>query len=91
MTDSNEYYIIITGSIEPVKRILKEGEKLKISKRELEIAMARAELNRNTLAKKADIPIPTICNVLTRGTCKPATAGRIAKALECDVTEILVD
>lgn len=62
---------------------------MKISKRKLEIAMARAELNRDTLAKKADMPIPTVCNVYTRGTCKPATAGRIAKALEVDVTEIM--
>lgn len=68
---------------------LKEGEKLRINKRKLEIAMARAELNRNTLAEKAGLPIPTICNVYTRGTCKPATAGRIAKALNVDVTKIL--
>ena len=64
---------------------------LKINKAKLEIAMARAELNRNTLAEKAGMPIPTICNVYSRGTCKPATAGRIAKALGCDITEILED
>lgn len=62
---------------------------MKIDKKKLEIAMARAELNRNTLSEKADISIPTICNVYTRGTCKPATAGRIAKALGVDVTEII--
>lgn len=64
---------------------------MKINKEKLEIAMARAELNRNTLAEKAGMPIPTICNVYSRGTCKPATAGRIAKALEVDVTEIIED
>lgn len=53
--------------------------------------MARAELNRNTLAEKAGMPIPTICNVLMRGTCKPATAGRIVKALGIDVTKIIED
>ena len=62
---------------------------MKINKAKLEIAMARAELNRNTLAEKAGMPIPTICNVYSRGTCKPATAGRIAKALGCDITEII--
>ena len=62
---------------------------MKINKAKLEIAMARAELNRNTLAEKAGMPVPTICNVYLRGTCKPATAGRIAKALGCDVTEII--
>lgn len=64
---------------------------MKIDKRKLEIAMARAKLNRDTLAAKANMPIPTVCNVYTRGTCKPATAGRIAEALEVDVTEILSD
>lgn len=64
---------------------------MKVSKKKLEIAMARAELNRNTLAEKANMPIPTICNVYTRGTCKPATVGKIAKALGVDVTEILAD
>lgn len=62
---------------------------MKIDKSKLEIAMARAELNRNTLAEKAEMPIPTVCNVYTRGTCKPATAGRIAKALGVDVIDIL--
>jgi hypothetical protein len=62
---------------------------LRIDKNKLEIAMARAELNRKNLAEKAEMPIPTICNVYTRGTCKPATAGRIAKALGIDVTEII--
>ena len=69
----------------------REVNNLKINKAKLEIAMARAELNRNTLAEKAGMPIPTICNVYSRGTCKPATAGRIAKALGCDITEILED
>lgn len=64
---------------------------MKVDRVKLEIAMARAELNRNTLAERAEMPIPTICNVYARGTCKPATAGRIAKALGVDVTEILED
>lgn len=52
LTGSNEYDNMITGSNEPVKDILKEVGKLKIDKRKFEIAMARAELNRNTLAEK---------------------------------------
>lgn len=64
---------------------------MRINKSKLEIAMVRSELNRNTLAEKADMPVPTVCNVLTRGTCKPATVGRIAKAFGCDVTEIIED
>lgn len=64
---------------------------MKVDKRKLEISMARAQLNRDTLAKKADMPIPTVCNVYKRGSCKPATVGRIASALGVDVTEILAD
>ena len=65
---------------------------MRVEKKKLEIAMARAKLNRNTLAEKAGMPIPTLCNVYnTRGTCKPATAGRIAEALGIDVIDILAD
>lgn len=62
---------------------------MKINKEKLEISMARAQLNRNTLSEKSGIPVPTICNVYKRGTCKPATVGRIAAALGVDVTEII--
>lgn len=64
---------------------------MKLDRKKLEIAMARAKLNRDMLAKKADMPIPTICNVLVRGTCRPATAGRVAEALGVDVVELLSD
>ena len=64
---------------------------MKVSKKKLELAMARAKLNRNELAEKAGIPIPTVCNVYSRGTCKPRTVGKLAEALGVDVTEILED
>lgn len=67
----------------------REVKEVKIDKRKLEIAMARAKLNRDTMARKAGMPIPTVSNVFGRGSCKPATAGRIAEALGVDVTEIL--
>ena len=64
---------------------------MKVSKKKVEIAMARAKLNRNELAEKASMPLPTICTAVKRGTCKPGTVGRIADALGVDVTEILED
>lgn len=92
LTYSNERDNIIAGSNEPVnKKFKKKVEKLKVSKKKLEIAMARAKLNRNELAEKANMPVSTICNVYSRGTCKPGTAGRLAEALGCDVTEIIED
>lgn len=62
---------------------------MKVNKFKIQVAMANAELNRNKLANKAELSISTLCNVLSRGSCKPATAGRIAKALGIDVTEII--
>ena len=64
---------------------------MKVDKRKLDIAMARAQLNRGDLAKKAGVPIPTLCNVMQRKTCRPATIGKIADALGVDVTEIIED
>lgn len=64
---------------------------MKVDKRKLEIAMARAKLNRDMLAEKAGMPIATVCAVHSRGSCKPATVGRLAEALGVDVTEILAD
>lgn len=37
---------------------------------------------------KDGMPIPTVSDVYTRGSCKPANTGRIAEALGVDVTEI---
>ena len=64
---------------------------MKLDKRKLEIAMARAKLNRDDLAAKSELPRPTVGTAFTRCTCKPVTAGRIADALGVDVTEILLD
>ena len=64
---------------------------MKVDKRKLDIAMARAQLNRGDLAKKAGVPIPTLCNVMQRKNCRPATIGKVAAALGVDVTEIIED
>ena len=64
---------------------------MKISKMKLEIAMARLKMNRDDLVKKTGMPAPTVYNVYSRGSCKPATAGRLAEALNVDITEILED
>ena len=53
--------------------------------------MARQELNNMQLSQKAGIPIGTLQNVLRRRNCLPATVGKIAKALNVDVMELLED
>lgn len=64
---------------------------MRVNKRKIEIAMARAELNRDEMAKKANMPVSTISNIYKRETCKPATIGRITKVLGVDVIELLED
>lgn len=62
---------------------------LKLDKRKLEIAMANACMNTVDLQKATEMPMPTVAGAVSGKSIRPATAGRIAKALKCDVTEII--
>lgn len=64
---------------------------MKASRKKLEVAMARACMNAEDLQKKADMPRPTLNNVVTGRNVRPGTIGRIAKALDVDVIELLDD
>lgn len=64
---------------------------MKANKRKLRLAMARALMNTNDLVKATGMPAPTVMNVLKGLSIRPATAGRIAKALDVDVAEIMED
>ena len=52
---------------------------MKANRKKLELAMAKACM----------MPRPTLNNVISGKSAKPATIGRIARALGVDVTEIL--
>lgn len=60
-------------------------------KLKLRLAMARACINTYELAQKANMPVPTVNNVMSGRSVKPATIGKIAKALSVDVTELIED
>lgn len=62
---------------------------MKANRQKLELAMARACVNANDIAEKAEMPQPTVKNVLTGRNVNPRTIGRVAKALGVDVTEII--
>lgn len=62
---------------------------MKIDKGKLIVSMARAQLCRSEVAERAGLSVNTLSGALSRGSCKPATAGKIAKALGVDVTEII--
>lgn len=64
---------------------------MKASRKKLELAMSRACMNTEDLCKAADMPRPTVNNVITGKSVRPGTFGRIAAALGVDVTELLLD
>ena len=60
---------------------------MRINKEKYEIAKARACMGQKELVK-AGIPKGTLCQIL-HVEVRPQTAGKIAKALGVDVTEII--
>lgn len=62
---------------------------MKVDNRKFQIAMARACMNVDDVVKAANMPRPTVNNAIQGRSIRPATVGRIAKALGVDVTEII--
>lgn len=62
---------------------------MKVNSKKLRLAMARACMNTADLSVKAEMPVQTINGVLRGRNVRPATLGRIAKALGVDVAEIV--
>lgn len=62
-----------------------------VNKKKLEIAMANACMNAKDLKETSKLPRATVNNVITGRNVRPATVGKIAKALNVSVTEILED
>jgi DNA-binding Xre family transcriptional regulator len=64
---------------------------MKVDRRKLEVAMARACFSTAELTAKAKMPRPTVNGIISGKSAKPGTIGKIAKALGVDVTEIIED
>lgn len=62
---------------------------MKLDSKKIRLAMARACMNPQDLAIAADMPPQTINGALRERSIRPATLGRIARALGVDVTEII--
>ncbi len=62
---------------------------MKINSKKLEIAMARTCLSITDFAVTAELPVQTLNRVMRGSGVRPGTAGKIARALGVDVTEIL--
>ena len=68
---------------------LKVVNAVKVNRKKFELALARACLTPDELAKLANMPRPTLNNVVTGRSVRPATLGRVARALGVDVEEIM--
>lgn len=62
---------------------------MKVNKSKLELAMAQACMNAYDICKLAGIQYQTYRRIANGGSPKPATVGKIAKALNCSVTDLL--
>ena len=62
---------------------------MKADHKKLQLAMARACMTPEKLATTAQMPRPTVNNVIVGRSVLPATLGRIARALNCDPEDIM--
>lgn len=62
---------------------------MKINKARLNLAMLRACMNPKEISNKAGISYPAFQRARNHAEVKPATIGRIAKALGIDPAEII--
>lgn len=64
---------------------------MEIDVRKIKIIMARRKMSNKALAERMGISQQNIGDWFRKKTVLPETAGKIAEALEVDVTEILAD
>ncbi len=62
-----------------------------VSKKKLEVAMATACMNTQALCKEAGMKYQQFYRVSNGSNCKPATIGKIAKALNVPVENLIED
>lgn len=62
---------------------------MKINVHKIKLILAEMEMTRSDLAAKCGISRQNISTILTRGTCEPKTAGKLAKGLGVPLDEIV--
>lgn len=62
---------------------------MEISRDKIDVAMARKRYNIARLARVYGVSAQRMRTILNSRKVSPATAGKLADVLECDVTEIL--
>ncbi|MDD7483538.1 MAG: hypothetical protein PUK85_05695 [Clostridia bacterium] len=62
---------------------------MKANKKAIRLAMARACVGRKEISERAGMPEMTVKNVLDGRSVKPATLGKVSRALGVDPLEIM--
>lgn len=62
---------------------------MKIDTKKVALFLAEQELTKTALAERSGMSRQNISTILGRGTCEPATAGKLAKGLGVPVAEIV--
>lgn len=62
---------------------------MKINKSKMQLAMARACMEVSDIAKKAEMPLPTVKKTYAGMNVRASTVGKIARALGVDVLDII--
>ena len=62
---------------------------MKISKEKIELIMAEKQLTAIVASERAGLSRQNFSTIKLRGTCTPATATKIARGLDVDVSEII--
>lgn len=70
---------------------MKPMTNLRISQDKVQLKMAELCMNPYELCEKAGISYTSYRRIIREGNCKIATLGKIAKALDTSVTDILID
>lgn len=62
---------------------------MKIDVNKIKLVLAERGMTRTALASASGMSRQNVSTILTRGTCEPKTAGKIAKGLGIPVAEIM--
>lgn len=62
---------------------------MKINAHKIKLLLAEMGMTRAELGERCGISRQSISTILTRGTCEPKTAGKLAKGLGVDIQEII--
>ncbi len=63
---------------------------MKINSFLINAQLARQGMTQTELARRSKTTRQAMSNLIRRGTCEPRTAGKIAKALNIDVEELIL-